>query len=146
MRKYKVYSAGVVVGQTEVERRGLYYYIKCSCKFDKDGIYKVLVSGEEGTVNLGTCIPKVNGYFLEKKISVRSVGSSGLSFRIAEDEKTIDCGIVICEDKPFEWIDRLEECILVKQGVMLRVRLKERAPAPQGNGQIQECEDGSENR
>lgn len=143
MRKFNIYSGSLTVGQATVETKGLYLDIKCRCRFDRAGIYKIRIAGDDGQIILGTCIPNDNGYFLEKKVSVRSVGDGELSFFVDKERREDACIACISEDRAFEWIDRLEDCVLIREAGSFSAMLTEKDLTPQGNDPIPEHGSGS---
>ena len=105
----------ITVGEAKVESTGLYYHIRCRCQFRKKGIYKIHVSGERGTANLGTCVPEGEWYILEKKIPRKLLGESNFNFAVRPDYTVCHDFLPVSESEPFSYIDRLRECRMVKQ-------------------------------
>lgn len=61
-------------GIAKVQKDGLYYRISCRCKYSS-GLYQIWVTGEQGTVNLGTCVLSGKEIGLDTRIAVKRLAT-----------------------------------------------------------------------
>ena len=80
LKSYEIMMGGHCVGIATVMKQGLYYQIKCKCSKQAEGMCKILVSGDVGSVNLGACYPTGTELILEKRIPVKHIGAEPLQF------------------------------------------------------------------
>ena len=103
------------VGVGKLERMGLYYSIHCICNFSVDGIYKLLISGNKGSVILGTCIPKGKRYILEKKIPIKAVGEENLQITVLANTGTgKQSKVRVTESEEFPYIGKLKHSRFIR--------------------------------
>ena len=77
---YDILLGDEPVGCAQVKREGLYYSFCCSCKLSGDVLCKIIVICGERTEDLGICVPKGNGFGLEKKVPIKRLGDGTLRF------------------------------------------------------------------
>lgn len=126
IEKYDLLLEHKKVGTAHVQRQGLYFRFKCRCDFEAPGIYKIIVTGDTGEINLGTCIPAGTYFSLETSLPVKAVGTGTLSFRVISPGRDADeIFIPVSSDNPFPYIARLHSSRLAKRngiaGILLRV-------------------------
>ena len=95
------------IGRAEVEKTGLYYRIVCSCRLDRDHIYKIIARGDMGSENLGICVPRNGGFGLTVRIPVKRLGTDNLSFAAVIKQTCSENAYSLDTSKPFHGIERL---------------------------------------
>ena len=126
IEKYDVFLNDHIVGQVSMRKEKLYYLIRCKCCFVLPGIYKISVTGSNGTVNLGTCIPVKDGYTLETRIPVKSIGEKGIEFKVLCPDGGDNLNAVsVTDHQPFRYLYRLRGSTLVKQNGVNKIVLKD---------------------
>ena len=96
---------GVIVGNANVEKNGLYYQFQCRCKLDDDAIYRIKVSDGIHDRMLGVCIPDGMDFILKKKVPLKLFSGNSFIFTVYKSEK---CLIPVKSGVVFPHIDKLE--------------------------------------
>ena len=114
MPEYSIKYHDEVCGVSDVRTEGLYYSISCRCK-RSDGMYQIIASGEQGTVNLGTCIPVEGGIGLHTKVARKKLGKIE-SFEKIDKCKKDENWIPLIDGSPIKTLAIIPQAKLVKKG------------------------------
>lgn len=117
VRQCEVYVGQQPVGTLRMGRRGLYWAISCRCDAQQGRGNRLVASGEFGRIDLGLLYPIGDQFGLETTVRVSRLGEGNVRFLLeAKAEK--ECCIALDPNKPFAYLDRLEECrFCVRDGV-----------------------------
>ena len=132
--EYKIWHGGRTVGNVYVEIQGLYAKLFCQCLVDYGKPVKISVDTGEKTILLGTCIPEGNILTLEKKLSLKNLGTRQLRFYISnipeENRQRLR------EDQPIVSLEKIMQAHLVREENHLFLEFTDRkAQGQQDNGQ-----------
>ena len=132
--EYKIWHGGRTAGNVYVEIQGLYAKLFCQCLVDYGKPVKISVDTGEKTILLGTCIPEGNILTLEKKLSLKNLGTRQLRFYISnipeENRQRLR------EDQPIASLEKIMQAHLVRDGNDLYLDFRDpTAQDPQDNGQ-----------
>lgn len=79
MESYDVVYRGETVGKATLEWEGLYRIVSCRCKM-LDGIFRLAVRTEKGTVTVGVCAPEKGELRIRRKIAAGNIGDDVRAF------------------------------------------------------------------
>lgn len=107
---YDVMLQDSKVGRVEVTREGLYYRFWCKCQLPDSQIYTITVNGEKCQWNLGVCIPKADGAYLDTRVAAKHIGQTiGTFFAVPKEKNRQMMFIPVEPEKPFVYISALQE-------------------------------------
>lgn len=119
---YEILLGGVSVGQARIKREGLYYCFQCHCKFNSEVIYKLTVSCNDATENLGIPVPEGNQFVLETKIPAKRLGEGTPVIRAVPKHQDIKGRFIpLSPTEPFVYLSQLESAFLEKRDEKLGV-------------------------
>jgi len=122
---YSVTANGKHCGKAEVKQNGLYYSISCRCRPETDGIWRLIVSGEQNEVNLGILVPADGSFVLRTNIPVKRLGKGTMQFRLAEKKSSTSGSFVpISPEEPFAYLTRLKDSFLVNKEGQLGIEME----------------------
>lgn len=110
-QKYGIFYYDKQIGQATVNKRGLYYEISCRCELPDKQIYRIIISTESSSINLGVYIPIDGCAGLVKKIPVKCLDGL-LDFRFQAVTEMITQGFKLEEHVPLLILEHLERCYL----------------------------------
>ena len=118
MDVYSIYFGREAIGRATVERQGLYYQIECACERLRKEPYRIFISCEDRTTDLGICIPCGSGFALRTKKSVRQIGEGELCFHCDADRRLADTEFYpLDSQKPFTQLSKLPfACLEYRDG------------------------------
>ena len=132
---YEITFAGAPVGTAQIEKQGLYYRFSCRCRLPEEGFFRIHVICADKREDLGICVPMDGMFGMDKRLPAVRLCEDNLEFvllpkewkpqlPVVEQEQILiteekqefenmgesDEGIFVpvCEDKPFEYLDKLE--------------------------------------
>lgn len=120
--KYELRYQEKMIGEVLVKKIGLYYEIECCFAENRSKRFRLVAVSNNGEVDLGEC-RFFNGQFrLIRRLPINAVGREMLRFYIiaVEDSKSI---YPIREDKPFQYIDKLDKAALIIVKGEKRIRI-----------------------
>ena len=125
---HHIYSGNEPIGVASIQRQGLYWHIRCSCKLTGTVIYKILAGNGIREESLGVLVPEGEEFMLETKIPVKRLGEEDLHFR-AVPRHTTHRGrfIAVYPDEPFSYIDKLKSAYLERRSGLLGIVLRDEA-------------------
>lgn len=123
MRTYSVLLVGKKIGTADVEKRGLYYKIRCVCYLDGREPVHIIVSAER-EVDLGLCVPNGKHYELNTSIPVKQVGEGELTFQAASKCRPLEMAVPVTADEPFQYIMRLKDAYCVRRKNQIYIGFK----------------------
>lgn len=77
---FKIILNGKRVGNSTVEKSGLYYSIRCECVFLDKKPYRIVANDGKTTVDLGICVPEGNRFIIKTKIPVKRLNLENAEF------------------------------------------------------------------
>ena len=120
---YDIHLNSSIIGQAEVSREGLYYNIVCRCQLPVRSLCKIQITCEDQTELLGTPVPTGKEFILRKKIPVKQLPGSNLSFAAVEKRK--ERFVPIYSDQPFEYISQLKTAHLEYRNGQIGIALRD---------------------
>lgn len=100
-----IYMGDTCVGHAEIEQKGLYYHISCSCNPPSKEIHRIIMCSEGVRKDLGICVPKGNEFYLFARVPIKQFGGNNFSFELTNSETV---GYAVAENMPFAHLDKLE--------------------------------------
>ena len=111
-----IYYEDKPCGTAKIEKTGLYYTIVCNCQMPDSEIYRILLKNGKEIVDLGICIPYQGSFGIRKKLPVKKINDSELSFELVKcREKQPGLWIELECDKPFPYLSKLEKTVLHRE-------------------------------
>ena len=120
--KYDLQYRNRSVGNVVVNKTGLYYEIECCFTENTKRRFNLVAVSSNGEVDLGECRLDDAQFKMTRYLPVKSVGRELLRFYIIAVED-IKSGYPVFGDKPFPYIDKLEEAILIIANGEKRIRI-----------------------
>ena len=123
---YAVCFAYKPVGKVQLMQQGLYYRILCRCRIPLDQVCRLYAVSEGRKENLGVVVPEGDGFFLDRKIPAKRLGTGKLQFVLSTGGGT-KCGtfVPIKPEEPFLYIDRLKTAFLQSENGKIGIRIEE---------------------
>lgn len=117
---YPIMLGDEEIGKAQVERRGLYWYFRCCCRFSGEVMLRLQVCCGAVCENLGIPVPENGVFRLDKRISVRSLPQGAWFVRAVPRHGALGgCFVPISPTEPFEYLHRLEGAYLQRrEGVL----------------------------
>ena len=110
---YPILLGGQVIGQAQVHREGLYLCFSCRCRLSGEVIYRLTVSDDENTTNLGIPVPSGGKFCLDSKIPAKRFRKGQL--KITASPKHSDLAgkfVPLSPEEPFAYLNRLQNAYL----------------------------------
>jgi hypothetical protein len=111
--EYEIKLGGQTIGQARVSRQGLYYCLDCHCKLSGETMFRLVVSCDNNTEDLGLLIPERDRFVLRTRLPVKRLGEGQLRFevrpKLPQKQETF---IPLSPEEPFEYLQRLENAYL----------------------------------
>ena len=125
-QEYSVLSGDEVIGKVFVQRQGLYYLVHCRCSLTGDVKYKLIASNGENNVDLGLCIPHIDGFGMDTRIPVKRLGEGELTFRLLPRHSKVEGAFIpVSPDEPFSYIRKLQQAHLAQQDGLVGIIVNE---------------------
>lgn len=119
---YDIMLGDKPIGNAIVKKEGLYYHFCCSCRLSGEILYRLVVTCGERTENLGICIPKGNGFGLDRKVPVKRLGEGNLLLYVVPKHGELNGKFIpIRDDEPFAYIGSLQKAYLEIRSAQLGV-------------------------
>lgn len=119
---YEILLAGVSVGQARIKREGLYYCFQCHCRFSSEVIYKLTVTCNDVTENLGIPVPEGDHFVLETRIPIKRLGEGIPVIRAVPKHNDLQGKFIpLSPTEPFAYLSQLESAFLEKRDGKLGV-------------------------
>lgn len=116
-RKLDVYLDHQVAGFGEITKQGLYYNFHCRCKLADNKVYRLTAVCGERTVDLGICVPYEDGFGVDKRVSIKTIGTDKIGMYLStEQEKNDRTFVALNEEKPFEAMEYLMTAKFERRG------------------------------
>lgn len=117
MLVYDVKLGEETVGQATMEKRGLYYTVRCSCRF-LEGIFRLVDRCDHGEVSVGICGPVAGGLGISRNIPAKKLDSGSHVFRLLPQGNSQGDFYPLDPQKPCPLADRLEQTrFAIREGV-----------------------------
>lgn len=114
---YPIMLGDEEIGKAQVERRGLYWYFRCRCRFSGEVMLRLQICCGEVCENLGIPVPENGVFRLDKRISVRSLPQGTWSVRAVPSHGPLGERFVpISPTEPFAYLHLLEGAYLQRRG------------------------------
>lgn len=125
IENYEVYQNGRAVGTVQMNRRDLFYYIRCLCRPEKPGMYRLAAETNTGRTDLGICVPMGECFGVETRVSCKRFGEGKPEFQLLQNRAEPSHHFYpVDPKKPFHHISSLKYGIFGRQnghaGVILR--------------------------
>ena len=132
---YDIIFDGKTVGTAQMERERLYCCFSCRCRLPQEGLYRIHVICGENREDLGICIPIDGAFGMDKKIPSKRLGEGTAQFELVpkdwQHQEEIppkpaaeELFVPVSEEKPFEYLDKLEHAVMEvrdgETGVLIR--------------------------
>ena len=123
---YPVLQGGRAIGSATLTRQGLYYHICCRCRLSGEVMFRLILTQEDGQLDLGILTPMDGCFGLNSSISSKKLGKGDVAFSLrprhpSAEEKCFP----VSGDEPFTYLQELERAYLVRRREGLFVALKE---------------------
>jgi len=118
--QYSVTLNGQHCGKVTVDRRGLYYHVRCRCILPTEDIFRLQVTCGKVSRSLGVLAPTEDRFGLDTKIPVKQLGEGEPAFLVISKRQPVAGHFVpIVDEEPFAYISRLKESFLeIRNGQM----------------------------
>ncbi len=111
--EYPILLGGQPIGQAQVRREGLYLCFSCRCRFSGEVIYRLTVSDDENTVNLGIPVPSGGRFCLDTRIPAKRFRRGALKFTALPKHSELTGKFVpLSPEEPFAYLNRLQNAYL----------------------------------
>ena len=99
-------------------------------------MYRITISCGENTENLGILIPSGDSFYLDKKLPVCHFAGNAPIFRaVPKHPQVTGVWMPIAPEKPFEYIDRLENAVAEQRNGEIGILIPTEDPIPQDSDQ-----------
>ena len=133
---YDIFHGSEKIGKAEVKREGLYYRFRCVCNLTGEVMYRITVSCGEDTENLGILMPSGDSFYLEKRLPVSHFDGNAPTFRaVPKHPQVTGAWMPIAPEKPFEYIDRLENAVAEQRNGEMGILIPTEDPIPRDSDQ-----------
>ena len=137
--EYDVFLGKEKAGTAQVLKEGLYYRIKCLCRFTGDVPYHVEVCAGERSFDLGLCVPTEGGFGLVTRVPAKRLGEGALKFNASpRHQKLAGRFVPIRADEPFAYLSSLKTAFLAKIGGQVGAVLPDQSDSSSPTGQWSE--------
>ena len=125
-REYQILLGGECIGQARVRKEGLYSQIDAQCHLSGQVKFHLLADTGAGAVDLGLLVPKDGCFVCRTKQPTKrfSQGIIGFSVKPTHADMT-ETFVPLYPEKPFAYLDRLENAYLTLKNGQLGVTIKD---------------------
>lgn len=112
-REFAVMLGGEKIGKVMLDKEGLYYRLRCSCRLSGQVLCRLVAVSEAGELDLGTLVPDRGTFGMDTRVPVKKIGTGKLSFR-AEPKHAEVTGVFvpIRPEEPFGYLTKLTNAYL----------------------------------
>ena len=123
---YDVMLGSQKKGSVTVIKQGLYWLFDCRCDLSGEVMYDLVIRVGDQQVKLGLLTPGNGIFCLYKKLPIKRLGQGSPVFSL-QPRHPKACGqfIPIHPDEPFQYLSRLENAYLKKQGSQIGITFSE---------------------
>lgn len=118
---YDIFQGERKIGKAEITREGLYYRFRCCCDLTGEKIYRLTVTCNGKTENLGIPVPQGGEFWLTVRLPVSRFSKGVPEIRAVPKEN--QSWIPVALDMPFPYISELSGAVLEekdgKMGVII---------------------------
>ena len=128
---YDIYRGAEKIGKAEVRREGLYYRFRCCCNLTGEVMYRICITCDGITENLGIPVPEGGAFQLCKKLPVSRFPADGTpEFRAVPRHEPLSPGtwVPISPETPFPYIARLEQAVAERRNGQVGILISDEAP------------------
>lgn len=93
------------VGYAQIDQKGLYYHVNCSCNPPGKDIHRIIMHSEGINRDLGICVPKGDEYYLFTRVPIKQFSGKSFTFELISSK---DNGYTVADNMPFAHLDKLE--------------------------------------
>lgn len=112
------------VGTAQLLRNGLYYDINCCCKPRAQAKYRIVLCGQDKTIDLGTCLYDAPNYHISTRLPAKQLDDT-MQFLLICKESIRAWFYPIVQGMPFEHIDLLPQSKLMNLGDVIGITNQE---------------------
>lgn len=132
MPYYDLLQGSEIVGNIQVQRKGLYLCFECVCHITGEIMYDLMLQTEQSTLNLGLLAPVPGGFGLRKSVKEKTVGQGSYRFFLNPRHECVSNTFYpVQAEAPFAYLSRLESAYLVRRGDRVGLSF-----APKNNAEI----------
>ena len=123
---YPVLQGGQAIGSVSMARQGLYYHIRCRCRISGEVMFRLILTHQDGQLDLGILTPMDGCFGLNSSISAKKLGKGNLVFSLRpRHPSTEEKCFPVSAEEPFAYLQELERAYLVRRREGFFVSLKE---------------------
>ena len=112
-------------GTVTVTREGLYYRFSCRCSLSGDVMHRLMVTTDQGQVDLGVLVPVDGRFGTEKRIPCKKIGKDPQFQLLPKHENMQGRFVPIYPEEPFEYISKLKNAFLATQNGQVGIVITE---------------------
>lgn len=138
---YDIFKGSEKIGKAEVYREGLYYRFRCCCDLKDREMYRISVTCNEKTENLGIPAPNGDCFYLQTRLPISRFPKGEPSFRLTS-QYTGQHGMwmPVFEEKPFDYITSLENAVAEEREGQMGIFIPEEALRDSDPSPSPDCE------
>ena len=123
---YPVLQGGQAIGSVSMARQGLYYHIRCRCRISGEVMFRLILTHQDGQLDLGILTPMDGCFGLNSSISAKKLGKGNVTFSLRPRHPLVEekCFPVSAEE-PFAYLQKLERAYLIRRREGSFIALKE---------------------
>lgn len=122
-RIYPVFWNGKEVGDVQLHKKGLYYFLSCMCCLPGDNVCRLYADNNAWQIPLGILIPDHNYYTLKMHIPSYKLNTDSLLFRVKSEEK-MEITCILKTDKKVFCLSQLENACFQRDGAVCGLNFK----------------------
>lgn len=128
---YEVFWGHEPVGKVQLMQKGLYCRVLCRCRLPEDQVLRLYAVQNGKQENLGVLVPEGEGFFLDKMIPAKRLGSGDTKFIVSSGMHSANAGrfVPISPEEPFLYIDRLKTAFLESEHGKIGIRIQQNPEA-----------------
>lgn len=115
---YPVIFEGENVGEVQLQKKGLYYYLSCCCRLRDKAICMLCADCGEQQVQFGTLVPENEFYILKMHIQASRLSADHIVFYLKNKIKISQMDCVLEVGKSVSCLDKLECASFQREGAV----------------------------
>lgn len=110
------------MGQAQVKRQGLYYHFACHCELSGEVIYRIVVTCDGKSENLGIPAPEGVMFTLNSRLPVSKLGQGKPQFQLLpRHPDTEERFVPLSPEEPFAYLQNLKDAYLLRRNGRLGI-------------------------
>lgn len=105
---YPVFLGEQTVGKVHISKKGLYYFLECTCNLATGGKFRLFAAHEQGTIPLGILVPDGRDFVLQMHLPSGRLKTENIRFYLSDRAEKSRVRSILRAEDTFPYLSKLE--------------------------------------